>query len=40
MVVNIELREIKVFLRLNVFNELSKFTITGLDRLNRQAKPA
>jgi hypothetical protein len=39
MVVNIELREIKVFLRLNVFNELSKFTITGLDRLNRQANP-
>jgi len=38
MLVNIELREIKVFLRLNVFNELSKFTITGLDRLNRQAK--
>ena len=39
MVVKIDLREIKVFLRLNVFHELSKFTIVGLDRLNRQAKP-
>lgn len=35
MLVNIDLKEIKVFLRMNVFSEMSKFTITGLDRLHR-----
>lgn len=36
MLVNIDLKEVKFFLRMQVFNDLSKFTITGLDRLTKQ----
>jgi hypothetical protein len=38
MVIEAELKEIKLFLRLHVFEALSKFTIQGLEKLNRKAQ--